>query len=249
MLLKDRIAIVTGSSRGIGRAVALAFSEQGASLVINGTNPDRLAEVASRIEERGGRCIIVPGDVSDPKTAERLAAAALDTFQRLDILVNNAGITSRVPTLKMNLEKDWNRVLQVNLNGALYSCLAVLPQMQKQGYGKIINIASLAAKRPHRNASPSYGASKAALLYLTRHLAREMAPYGININALCPGAIDTEMTDNWGDTYRRTVIEGIPMGRLGTSEEMAQAVLFMASNMSDFMTGEAMSVNGGAYMD
>lgn len=248
MLLQGQVAIVTGASRGIGRAIALTLAEQGASLIVNGTREDLLGDLAAAVVERGQVCIIQPGDVADPAAAAAMAATAVEKFGRIDVLVNNAGINLRAPTLEMSLT-DWQRVLDVNLNGTLHCCLAVLPHMIERRYGKIINISSTTAKTPHRNAAPSYGAAKAGVNYLTQHLACEMAKHGIYVNALCPGPVETDMTAQWSRDYRQQVLAHIPLGKLGTPQNIADAVLFLASNMSDFITGETININGGTYMN
>jgi 3-oxoacyl-[acyl-carrier protein] reductase len=247
-LLQGKIAIVTGASRGIGRAIALTLARHGSSLVINGNREDLLNPLAAEIEVLGQACTIRPGDVANPETAAELAQAAIDRFGRIDVLVNNAGTIRRSSSLEMKLE-DWQRVLDVNLAGVLYCCRAVLPQMIRQQSGKIVNISSLAAKSPHKNAAPSYGASKAGVNYLTQHLAFEMAKHGICVNAVCPGPIETDMSAQWREDYRQQVLSGIPLGRLGTPQDVADGVLFLASKMSDFITGETININGGTYMN
>ena len=154
----------------------------------------------------------------------------------------------RSPSLEMKID-DWKRVLDVNLNGTLYCCLAVLPQMIQQQYGKIVNVSSTTAKTPHRNAAPSYGASKAAVNYLTQHLALEMAPQGIYVNAVCPGPVETDMTAEWPPSYRAQVLSRVPLGKLGSTNNVADVVLFLASPMSNFVTGETININGGTYMN
>ena len=247
-LLQGKIAIVTGASRGIGRAIALTLARQGASLVINGNSADLLHQLAAEIEALGQKCAIQPGDVANPETAAAIAQTAIDSFGRIDVLVNNAGINMRSSSLEMKLE-DWQRVMDVNLNGTLHCCMAVLPQMIKQQSGKIVNISSTVAKTPHKNAAPSYGASKAGVNYLTQHLALEMAKYGICVNAICPGPIETDMSKQWSEEYRQQVLSRIPLGRLGIPENVADGVLFLASKMSDFITGETININGGTYMN
>lgn len=248
MLLKDRIAIVTGASRGIGREIALTLARNGASLVINGSREDLLLAIAAEVQALGQKCVIQTGDIADPVTANNLVQAAQEHFGRIDILVNNAGINMRSPSLEMKID-DWKRVLDVNLNGTLYCCLAVLPQMIQQQYGKIVNVSSTTAKTPHRNAAPSYGASKAAVNYLTQHLALEMAPQGIYVNAVCPGPVETDMTAEWPPSYRAQVLSRVPLGKLGSTNNVADVVLFLASPMSNFVTGETININGGTYMN
>jgi 3-oxoacyl-[acyl-carrier protein] reductase len=247
-LLQGKIAIVTGASRGIGSTIALTLAQHGASLVLNGNSEDLLNQLAVEIEARGQKCAIQPGDVANPETATGIAQTAISSFGRIDVLVNNAGINMRSSSLEMKLE-DWQRVMDVNLNGTLHFCMAVLPQMIKQQSGKIVNISSTVAKTPHKNAAPSYGASKAGVNYLTQHLALEMAKHGICVNAICPGPIETDMSGQWSEEYRQQVLLKIPLGRLGTPENVADGVLFLASKMSDFITGETININGGTYMN
>jgi 3-oxoacyl-[acyl-carrier protein] reductase len=247
-LLQGKIVIVTGASRGIGRAIALTLARQGASLVINDNRKDLLNQLAAEIEALGQKCAIRPGDVTNPETAPGIAQTAISIFGRIDVLVNNAGINMRSSSLEMKLE-DWQRVMEVNLNGTLRCCMAVLPQMIQQRSGKIVNISSTVAKTPHKNAAPSYGASKAGVNYLTQHLALEMAKHGICVNAVCPGPIETDMSKQWSEEYRQRVLLEIPLGRLGLPENVADGVLFLASKMSDFITGETININGGTYMN
>lgn len=183
------------------------------------------------------------GSAANPDTAIEVVKTAIDNFGRIDILVNNAGINMRSSTLEMKLD-DWQTVLDVNLNGTLYFCKAVLPYMIDQKYGKIVNVSSTTAKNAHRNAAPSYGASKAGVNYLTMHLALEMAA-----NAICPGPVETDMSQQWTDEYRQEVTARIPLRKLGTPQNVADTVLFLASSMSDFITGETINVNGGTYMN
>jgi 3-oxoacyl-[acyl-carrier protein] reductase len=242
-MLEGKRAIVTGASRGIGRAVALRLAGAGAKVLVHGTNADLLEELS---RETGGEWLA--GDVADPAVAAAAAAQAQTAWGGVDILVNNAGINTRAPTLEMPLE-DWQRVLDVNLNGTLHFSRAVLPGMIARGGGKIVNVSSTAGKAPHRNAAPAYGASKAAVNYLTRHLAQEMAPHGIFVNAVCPGPVETDMSKQWTPEYRAQATGRVPLGRLGTPEEIAGTVLFLASDLSDFVTGETLNANGGTYMD
>lgn len=248
MLLQNQVAIVTGATRGIGKAIALTLAKQGASLVINGSLEDLLNELALEIEKNGQRCLVQVGDVSEPATAAKIVKTTIETFGFINILVNNAGINKRTPTLEMELA-DWQRVMDVNLNGTLYFCRAVLPLMIEQKYGKIVNVSSSTAKTPHRNASPSYGASKAGVNYLTQHLALEMAKHNIYVNAVCPGPIETDMSTQWTAEYRQQVLSRIPLGKLGIPQNVADTVLFLASRMSDFITGETININGGTYMN
>lgn len=247
-MLQGKTALVTGASRGIGRATALRLAESGAAVLVHGTNTEMLRDLAAEISSLGLQAGFFAGDVADPETAKSAVRTAIDRFGCIDILVNNAGINARSPTLDMPLD-DWTRVLDVNLNGTLHFCRAALPGMIAQGGGKIVNVSSTAAKTAHKNAAPAYGASKAAVNYLTMHLAREMAAHNILVNAVCPGPVETDMTDQWTEDYRQMVVAGVPLGRLGTPRQIADVVLFLASPMSDFITGETINANGGTYMN
>lgn len=248
MLLENKIAIVTGASRGIGKSIALTLAKQGASLIIHGTNVELLENLADEIRSLGRECIVKVGDVANPHVAQKVVKVAIHRFGRIDILVNNAGMNMRTSTLEMELE-DWQRVLDVNLNGTLYFCKAVLPYMIEQNGGKIVNVSSTTAKTAHKNAAPSYGASKAAVNYLTMHLALEMSPYNIYVNAVCPGPVETDMSSQWTEEYRQSVTGRIPLQKLGKPQNVADSVLFLASDMADFITGETININGGTYMN
>jgi 3-oxoacyl-[acyl-carrier protein] reductase len=247
-MLHGQVAIVTGASRGIGRAIAMRLAANGAAVVLHGTNEALLGGLSGEISAQGGKAVFLAGDVADERTAHAAMDLARDSFGRLDLLVNNAGINTRAPTLEMPIE-DWKRVLDVNLNGTLHFCRAVLPWMIAQRSGRIVNVSSTTAKTAHRNAAPAYGASKAAVNYLTMHLANEMARHNIRVNAVCPGPVLSDMTDQWDDEYRKRVEGGVPLGRLGTPLEIADVVVFLASEMSGFITGETINANGGTYMN
>lgn len=247
-MFSDKRAIVTGASRGIGQAVARRLAEAGARVLVHGTNAERLKALAGELDGTRTRVGWIAGDVADPAVAARAVEQATERFGGVDILVNNAGINTRSSTLDMTLD-DWQRVMDVNLNGTLHFCRAVLPGMIAQGGGKIVNVSSATSKTPHRNAAPAYGASKAAVNYLTMHLAQEMAPHGIYVNAVCPGPVESDMTAQWDEVYRAKVMGRVPLGRLGTPVQVADAVLFLAGPGADFVTGEMLDVNGGTVMD
>ncbi|MGI6038312.1 MAG: SDR family NAD(P)-dependent oxidoreductase [Limnochordia bacterium] len=247
-MLQDQVALVTGASRGIGKAAALTLAEHGAHVAINGRDLERLEEVAAAIEAKGRQSLILTGDISQTGIGERFVEQILEKWGSIEILVNNAGMIRREPTAAMD-RAAWERVLEVNLTGTMLTCQAVLPAMEKAGYGKIINISSTAAKLYHAHSSPSYGASKAGVLYLTRHLAMEYAPKGIYVNAICPGPVATEMTDTWDPQFRANMLATIPLGRMGTTQEIADVVLFLASSMSNFIVGETINANGGIFLD
>lgn len=247
-MLKGRAAIITGSSRGIGRQIALELSKQGSDVIINGNNLELLEKLKCEIEAQGTRCGIVQGDISLYETSERLAQTCMDMYGKIDILVNNAGINSRVPFLELSVE-EWNRMMEVNLNGTFYACKCVLPYMVAQKSGNIINMSSTASKTAHANASICYGASKAAVNSMTQKLAYDMAKYNIRVNGVCPGPILTDMSQQWTEEYRKKVEDKIPLGHVGETKNVADTVVFLASDMSAYITGETINVNGGSYMN
>lgn len=246
-MLEGKVVAITGASRGIGKQIALTLAEEGADLVINGTNEALLDELKSQVEAMGRRCACAAGDVSVPETAEKLAATAKDVFGRIDVLVNNAGINDRTKTPELSNE-GWLRVININLNGTFYMCHAVLPLMVEQGFGNIVNITSANGVTPHPNAAPSYGASKAGVTYLTRHFANEYACHGIRVNAVQCGPISSDMTDQWTPEYREQSLSKIPLHRLGEPKEVAWGVLYCCTDMSGFMTGATINLSGGKLM-
>ena len=246
-MLQGKVAAVTGASRGIGRQIALTLADEGADIIINGTNINLLKTLEAEIESKGRRCFIAAGDVALPATAEGLAVLANDAYGRIDVLVNNAGINDRTKTPQLTSE-EWLRVIDVNLNGTFYMCHAVLPLMADQRSGCIVNITSANGVTPHPNAAPSYGASKAGVTYLTKHFALEYAPYGIRVNAIQCGPISSEMTDQWAPDYREQALSKVPLHRLGTPKEVAWGVVFLCTEMSGFMTGASINMSGGKLM-
>ncbi len=247
-VLNGKVAIVTGASRGIGRHIALAFAREGADLVVNATNTALLQSLAGEIAALGRKCVIAVGSVADSQTAQDMVRAALDAFGRIDIVVNNAGVMNRKGTLELTID-EWHRVLDVNANGVFYVCKAVLPVMVEQHGGTILNITSTASKAAHPNASPAYGASKAAVTYLTKHFAAEFGKYGIRVNALQCGPIHSEMTDQWTPEYRAALLQKIPVGRIGEPEDIAQAAVYMVSDLASFVDGCSLNISGGKFME
>ena len=242
-LLEGKSAVITGSSRGIGMAIARAFSIHGASLVIHGTSESSLSSLA---DELG--CEFIAGDIGDISTSQKLAEKCMSSFGKIDILVNNAGINTR--TNFLDLEPDeWEKVIRTNLTGAFYACKCVIPFMLERHSGSIINMSSRAGKTAHSNASLCYGASKGGIDAMTRNLAGEFAPFGIRVNSICPGPVETDMSLQWTDEYRQKVLGSIPLRRLGKSEDIASLAVFLASDLSGFITGESININGGNYMN
>ena len=249
MKLTDRVALVTGAGRGIGAAIALTLAEYGCNVIVNDVAPmDRAQQVVREIEQLGREAKAIEADVSDYQQVRRMIEQTLQAFGRLDILVNNAGIIRR-GTLADHTVEEWDRVLKVNLWGPLHCIKEIVPFMIEQGHGKIINISSIAGKVGDLASAPSYGSSKGALNAFTKAMARELAPYGITVNAVAPHAIETEMSQEWPDEKRRQIIASIPLGRLGTPREVAETVAFLASDGANFITGEILDVNGGYLMD
>lgn len=247
-MLKDQVAIITGGSRGIGRAIAERFAAEGAAVLLVATTPARLEAAAEAIRSAGGRVAVLAGDVADPAVAERARDLALGEFGRLDILVNCAGIISRTPVEDLPLA-EWHRVLDVNLHGTFHFCRAAIPLLVARGRGRVINMTSQMAKLPHPSAAPSYEVSKAGIVALTRHLALRYARAGVCVNAIAPGSIDTDMPKSMTAEARERLRQAIPMGRLGLPDEVASCALFLASSLADYVTGEILDVNGGTLMD
>ena len=247
MQLQDRVAVVTGASRGIGRAIAMELARRGAKVVVNyKTSGAAAEEVVSAIKDAGGQAIAVKADVSKLDEAQALIKTAADTFGRLDILVNNAG-TTRDMLLAMMKEEDWDLVLATNLKSAFNCCKAALRPMMRQKYGRIVNITSVAgiAGNPGQT---NYAASKAGLIGLTKSLAKEIGPRSITVNAVAPGFVETELTKDLPADLKEASLKMTPLGRWGTAEEMAYAVAFLASDEAAFITGQTLSVDGGLVM-
>ncbi len=249
MTLDGRVALVTGAGRGIGKAIAMVFAREKAHVVINDVcSKDELEKVAADIAPFEVRTLTMQADVSQSKQVGEMIRQIEKNFQRLDILVNNAGIIRR-GTIETVTEQDWDDVIQVNLKGTFNCCRAVVGIMKRQQMGKIINISSVAAKMGDITSAPGYGPSKAAIDALTKTLARQLAPFGINVNGVAPHAIATEMSAQWSEEKRRSITEAIPLKRLGKPEDVAEAVLFLSSDKASFITGEILDVNGGFFMD
>ena len=248
MKLKDRVAIVTGGARGIGRAIALTFLREGARVTIIDSDKERLEMLKKEMGKENKEVMVIPCDITKSGDVKEMVDQVRRGFGRIDILVNNAGIIRR-GTIETVTEEDWDRVIEVNLKGTFNCCKAVVEFMKQQGYGKIINISSIAGKMGDITSAPGYGPSKAGVDALTKTLARQLAPYGINVNAASPHAIETEMSAQWSEERRKEIIASIPLGRLGKPEDVANAVVFLASDDASFITGEILDVNGGALMD
>jgi 3-oxoacyl-[acyl-carrier protein] reductase len=248
MKLKNRVAIVTGAARGIGKAIAVTFLREGAKVAIIDSDRERLEMLKREIEKEYKGAFTIPCDITRSSDVKAMVVGVHKRLGRIDILVNNAGIIRR-GTIETVTEEDWDRVIEVNLKGTFNCCKAVVEVMKKQSFGKIVNVSSIAGKLGDITSAPGYGPSKAGVDALTKTLARQLAPYGINVNAVSPHAIETEMSAQWSEERRKEIIASIPLGRLGKPEDVAEAVLFLASDEASFITGEILDVNGGALMD
>jgi 3-oxoacyl-[acyl-carrier protein] reductase len=244
--LKEKVALVTGASQGIGRAIALALAESGAKVAIAARNTEKLASLADEIAQKGSEVLAVPMDVADAAQVKAGFQQALAKFGRLDILVNNAAITRDTLALRMKLE-DWDAVLRTNLTGAHLCTQQALGAMLKQRSGRIINITSVVAQTGNAGQS-NYVASKAGLIGLTRAIAVEVASRSITVNAIAPGFIETPMTDPLSAELKEKMKSMIPLGRFGADKEIAAAVVFLASEEAAYITGQVLDINGGMYM-
>ena len=247
MRLEGKYALVTGGNRGIGKALALRLADEGASVAVCASRSIESANtVAEEIRTRGRKAIAVAGDVSVADQVDALVKQVLDAFGTVDILVNNPGITRDNLLMRMK-ENDWDAVLNVNLKGAFLCTKALTRTMMKARSGRIINLSSVVGLMGNAGQA-NYSASKAGLLGFTKSAAKELAPRGITVNAVCPGFIPTDMTDAMPEQAKETLLEMIPMGRLGSVEDIAGAVAFLASDDAAYITGQEIVVDGGMFM-
>lgn len=244
--LEGAVAIVTGASRGLGSAIADELGHGGAKVVVNYSRSKEPAEeLAEHLKESGTEAVAVQADVSDAEQAEKLINETIEHFGQIDILVNNAGI-NRDKTLKKLEVDDWDEVIQVDLNSAFYTVRAALPHMIERGSGKIINMSSFVGEAGNIGQA-NYAAAKAGLLGFTKTAAQELARYGITVNALCPGFIETDMVANIPEEAREKLLKTVPLGRFGKPEEIARAVRYLIVD-GDYITGQALDINGGVYI-
>jgi len=245
MDLKNKVVIVTGSRRGIGKAIALTLAKAGANIVVSDINLDDCNKVVEEIKTIGGNALAVKADISNPEEVKDVVKSTVKRFGKVDILVNNAGIYMQ-KSLTDVTEQDFDKILDINLKGVFLCSKAVVPEMIKQGKGKIINITSIAGQVGFANSS-AYCASKGAIINITRELALELAQYKINVNAIGPGVIETAMTKDLlkDEATKETLLANIPLNRIGKPEDIANAALFLASNNADYITGITLFVDGG----
>ena len=245
--LAGKIAVVTGGSRGIGRATSIALAEAGAFVLVNyRSNEEAAKQTLSLIEEAGGQAELVCFDVADPDSVDRGLKAAIERHGGIDILVNNAGISIDQLLLRVS-PKDLDLTWATNVNGPIYCAKACIRPMMKKRWGRVINLSSVVAESGNPGQAV-YSSSKAALLGLTRTLAREYASRGITVNAVAPGFIETDMTADLSDAGKQGIIDQTPLGRIGRPEEVAAAVVFLASEEASYITGQVVRVNGGMHV-
>ena len=243
---KGKVAVITGASRGIGKSIAFALAAQGATIVAMDMDQAATDATVAELQASGAKALAVVGNVTVTADVERMIDAAVEAFGRVDILVNNAGITRDGLIMRMK-DEDWDAVLSVNLKGAFVCTRTAFKVMSKQRYGRIINIASIVGQMGNAGQA-NYCASKAGLIGLTKSNAREMAKRNVTVNAVAPGFIATAMTDALSDKVRGELAAQIPLERLGSADDIANAVVFLASEASAYITGHVLAVNGGMYM-
>jgi 3-oxoacyl-[acyl-carrier protein] reductase len=247
MQLKGKTAVITGSARGLGKAIALKLAKMGANIVLNDIpSSDVIDSTAEEFKAAGYNVVVTKGDVRCQEDIDNMVKKAIESYGSIDILVNNAGITKDTLIIRMS-EKDWDDVLDINLKGAFLCTKAIVKVMMKQRRGKIINIASVAGVMGNPGQA-NYSASKAGLIGLTKSTAKEMASRGITCNAVAPGLIQSKMTDILPDKVKENYLTNIPLGRFGTPEDIADVVGFLASPDSDYVTGQVIHIDGGLVM-
>jgi 3-oxoacyl-[acyl-carrier protein] reductase len=246
MSLSGRVALITGASQGIGRACALKLAKEGAAVAVAARSQEKLDELVNEITANGGKAAVFALDVTDEERVKTAIKAAIAQFGKIDILVNNAGITRDQLVMRMK-RADWDAVLQTNLTSAYLCIQQVTSTMLKQRWGRIINITSVFGQIGQAGQA-NYAASKAGLIGLTMAIARELGSRSITCNAVAPGFIETAMTDALGDEFKQSAAKQIPLGRVGTVDDVASAVAFLASDEASYITGHVLNVNGGMLM-
>lgn len=247
MKLEGKTAIVTGASRGIGRSIAIELAKNGANVVVNYSgNEEKAKETAKEVEASGAKALVFRADVSNADDVQAMLKETISTFGGIDILVNNAGITKDNLLMRMK-ENDWDQVMDINLKSVFLTTKAVARPMMKQRKGKIINVSSIVGVMGNAGQA-NYVASKAGVIGLTKTSAKELAPRGINVNAVAPGFIETDMTGELGEDVQTSMKQMIPLERFGQPEDIAKAVVFLASDDADYITGQTIHIDGGMVM-
>ncbi len=245
--LDGQVAVVTGGSRGIGRACAIALAREGATVVINYTSNAAAAEETKKaVEAAGAKALIVKGDVAKADEAQALVKAAEEAFGKVDILINNAGI-NRDRTIQRMSVQEWDEVVQTDLSSIFYTTNAAVNGMRERNYGRIVNMASIIGQMGNIGQA-NYSAAKAGMIAFTKSAARELARFNITVNAVCPGFVETDMVAALSDDIKKTLIQNIPLGRFGTADEIADTVVFLCKPSGAWYTGAQMNINGGQYM-
>lgn len=242
MSFKDKVAIVTGAASGIGKYCSLSFAEKGVKVVVVDLNKKGAEETNLEIQRKGGKAIFIKADVSKKEDVENIVNITKNNFGKIDILVNCAGIC-QIRNVEDITEEEWDKMMSINLKGTFFLCQSVLKEMKKYHKGKIVNMGSVAGEIGGILVGANYSASKAGVLCLTKSLAKYAAPYNINVNSVSPGFIDTEMTKDLGQDPT-----SVPLGRHGRPEEVSDAILFLCSDASSYITGANIDVNGGLFM-
>lgn len=245
---KNKTAIITGGGQGMGKACAISLSAKGINTVINDLDELKAKKTVEEIKDLGGKSIIAPGDVTSKSDIQKILESSISNYGSIEILINNAGVLKPTKVTDIS-EKEWDWVISVNLKGTFLFSQAVIPFMRKGGWGRIINFSSTAGKNISTVGGAHYTAAKAGILGFTRHLASEEAKFGITVNAVCPGLIDTEMVKNTiNEDDIRKYANSFPIQRLGKATEVASLVLFLASDKADYITGASLDINGGDLM-
>jgi 3-oxoacyl-[acyl-carrier protein] reductase len=245
-MLKDKVAIVTGASRGIGKAIALRFAREGAHVVATATTLESANKTVAEIKQKGGNAHAIAVDISDEKSVTAMVSEVLEKFGTIDILVNNAGITRDNLLVRMSRD-DWQKVIDVNLTGAFYCIKAVTKTMMRKRAGKIINISSIVGQTGNAG-QVNYSAAKAGLIGMTKSVAKELAGRNVQVNCVAPGYVRTDMTADLPEANKEKLLEAIPAGRMGDPEDIAGPVAFLASEDANYMTGQIIHADGGMVM-
>jgi len=246
MILKDRVALITGGGRGIGKEITLALAREGADIAICDVNKEALEETRKEIESLGRKCLIFEADVTKRDQVGEMISKILDNLKKVDILINNAGITRDSLLVRMS-EVDWDAVININLKGVFNCTKAVAKPMMKQRWGRIVNIASIIGITGNAGQA-NYAASKGGIIAFTKSVAKELASRNINVNAIAPGFIQTAMTKKLPDNYREEMLKMIPLNRFGEPLDVANVALFLVSEPSSYITGHVIQVDGGMVM-